>query len=73
MPSKPPRINITEIKIEKEADVPPGNGLLKPSRFARVRLKIELPRVEPEDDVMTLVRIGESWRALPKAAAKLLP
>ena len=73
VPKKPPAVEISDIVVEKEADVPAGAGLLRPARLARVKLQIKLPRVEPEAETMTLVKLGELWRALPKAAASLLP
>ncbi len=74
VPNKPPQVDVTEIEVEKEADVPAGNGLLKPARVARVKLKIKLPRVaDSETDTMTVVKLGGAWRALPKSAAHLLP
>jgi len=73
VPRKPPKVDVTDIEIEKEADAPAGNGLTKPARLARVKLKIKLPTVEPEGDTMMLVKLGNVWRALPKAASKLLP
>jgi hypothetical protein len=76
LPSRPPPIRVLGTKVDKEVDVPPGKGLARSSRMARVlvRVRKQLPTGEEEsDDPLVTIRIGEAWRVLPLEAEKLLP
>lgn len=75
VPVKPPRIQVSDVKVETEAEAPAGKGLLVPTRLARVRLTIKIPGIKDaeQDDQMALLRVGEVWRALPKEALSLVP
>lgn len=71
LPKRPPAVQLDEVKVEKEADAPAGNGLRAPTHFARVRIRLRVVDVAGDDE-MPLVRIGEKWRALPKEALRFL-
>ena len=70
-PARAPKVEILEVQIEREVDVPAGGGLKMASRFAKARVRMKVIWAE-SDDEMALVRIGQRWRALPKEALKFL-
>lgn len=76
LPTKPPPIVIAELRVEKEVDVAAGQGgLRKAVRVARLRMRVQMQGVggAEGEDTMIVVRVGETWRALPKEAASLVP
>jgi hypothetical protein len=70
-PARAPKVELQEVTVEREIDVPAGGGLKITARFAKARVRMKVIYAETDDE-MALVRVGERWRALPKEALKFL-